>query len=161
MEIINHYIKKRDSVVKTITEKFDTFYDGKEDDLKEIISFINYTNALIFRLKEMSDATDSTNIRFKDNRNSIQRLLHKYDTLIPFDEIHARKTLVNGLVKIIVNKNSFDGTYFFDKKGKAIHWSKIVKIESNIEELKRNYEGFRNELTQEIRRKDKKETKGI
>ena len=65
--------------------------------------------------------------------------------MIAFNEKEARKTLVNGLVKIIADEYVFDGVYFTKGKDK-VRYTKIIKKEQEEKEtLRAKYLKFKDE----------------
>ena len=145
-EIINIYADKRDQVVKTLTEKFDTFYDGKEDDLKEIAGFIDYSNRLVQHLVELINNYQSIDLAVNTKNKSIDKLLERHSIMTPFNKENADKTLVNGLIKILIQGNTFDGTVFKDKSGVKKHYSKIIKRANPDENVISNYKKLRQDV---------------
>ena len=102
-EKIRDYKKKRDNFVNQIKNNFDTFYDDKHDDLNSIIKFINYSDSFLAELLEAQNLNESAQNLTK-----------------------ADKWLVNALVLVVRDSNTFNGTMFINGKKKVLK-AKILK----------------------------------
>jgi len=125
-EKIREYKNKRDTFINRIKENFDTFYDDKHDDLNSIIKFINYTNEFMQELITSTSVNESGQHSLKTEKDSISRAVRHYKIDAEFNKSKADKWLINALVLIVRDSNTFDGVFFTDGKNKLLK-TKIVK----------------------------------
>jgi hypothetical protein len=126
LEKIREYKKKRDKFLDRIKENFDTFYDDKHDDLNNIINFINYSDSFFAELVHASSVEESAHNSLQVQRDSISRAVRIYNIDAEFNREKANKWLINALVLIVRDSNTFDGVFFTKDKKKLLK-TKIVK----------------------------------
>ena len=126
LEKIREYKKKRDSFLNRIKENFDTFYDDKHDDLNSIIQFINYTDSFFSELVHDSSVEESAHNSLQVQKDSISRAVRIYNIDAEFNIEKANKWLINALILIVRDSNTFDGVLFTNGKKKLLK-TKIVK----------------------------------
>lgn len=148
-EINEHYATLRDNLTNTIKNKFDTFYDGKEDDLKPLIEFITYTNKMFERYVTIIQSFESARKESELFDKSIENVISSYEIKKVFDLENANKFLVNGLIMVIIKGFTFDGVIFTNGNLK-ISKNDIVKKEpisdEKLEKYKTKLKEFKNEL---------------
>jgi len=125
-EKLKHYKGKRDTFVNRIKENFDTFYDDKHDDLNGIIKYINFTDDLIKELIEANSINESIESSLSLGSQSLERIVRHYRIDAEFDKERANKWLINALVLVLRDSNTFDGVWFIKGQKKVLK-SKIIK----------------------------------
>lgn len=125
-EKIRDYKAKRDSFVNRIKANFDTFYDDKHDDLSSIIQFINYSDDFVAELVESTNLNESIQNSEAVKNDSLSRVIRHYSIDSEFNKEKADKWLINALILIVRDSNTFDGVFFNDGKTKRLK-AKIVK----------------------------------
>ena len=125
-EKIRDYKTKRDNFVNQIKNNFDTFYDDKHDDLNSIIKFINYSDSFVAELLEAQNLNESAQNSNDIQSDSISRIVRHYNIDAEFNKEKANKWLVNALVLVVRDSNTFNGTMFIDGKKKVLK-AKILK----------------------------------
>lgn len=157
-EVIKTYAILRDSFLNQLIEKLGDVYINKESEVKDIVKFVDYTNSTFNYLIDIIKNYEPIEFKYKQQNSSIDKLLSVYDIMTPFDESKARKTLVNGLIKIVADKWLFDGVFFL-KDGNKIRYTDIVKkailTDNDKNELKEIYKIKRDGLIKEIRKENK------
>ena len=126
-EKIRDYKLKRDQFLNHIKNNFDTFYDDKHDDLNNIIKFINYSDRYFQELVEAQSLTEAITSSLDVQTDSISRVIRHYDIDVEFKgKEKADKWLINALVLVVRDSNTFDGVFFTNGKKKLLK-TKIVK----------------------------------
>ena len=127
-EIIQDYGKKRDDMINSITENFDKFYSGSHDDLEKILSFIKYSSKLIIALIEEQRGFETFSVIHQKRHESIDLIIAHYEIDKVFNRDKANKWLINALILVVRDDNTFDGVRF-NKDGKSRLKSFIVKTQ--------------------------------
>ena len=127
-EIIQDYGKKRDDMINSITENFDKFYSGSHDDLEKILSFIKYSSKLIIALIEEQRTFETFSVIHQKRHESIDLIIAHYEIDKVFNRDKANKWLINALILVVRDDNTFDGVRF-NKDGKSRLKSFIVKTQ--------------------------------
>ena len=126
-EKIRDYKLKRDQFLNQIKNNFDTFYDDKHDDLNNIIKFINYSDSYFQELVEAQSLTEAITSSLDVQNDSISRIIRHYDIDVEFKgKEKSDKWLINALVLVVRDSNTFDGVFFTNGKKKLLK-TKIVK----------------------------------
>ena len=126
-EKIRDYKKRRDTFLNRIKENFDTFYDDKHDDLNNIIKFMNFSDAYFQELVEAQSLNEAVANTLDVKNDSISRVIRHYDIDVEFKgKEKADKWLINALVLVVRDANTFDGVWFTDGKKKRLK-TNIVK----------------------------------
>lgn len=125
-EKIKEYKNQRDNFLNQIKNNFDSFYDDKHDDLNNIIKFINYSDSFLRQLVESLSLDESAANSIGIEKDSISRVVRHYKIDAEFNEEKANKWLVNALILIVRDSNTFDGVWFTKGKKKLLK-AKIIK----------------------------------
>ena len=127
-EIIQDYGKKRDDMINSITENFDKFYSGSHDDLEKILAFIKYSSKLIIALIEEQRSFETFSVIHQKRHESIDLIIAHHEIDKVFNRDKANKWLINALILVVRDDNTFDGVRF-NKDGKSRLKSFIVKTQ--------------------------------
>ena len=126
-EKIQHHQSNRDNFLNRIKNNFDTFYDDKHDDLNEIIKYINSTDAFIKDLIDSKYLDQLVGNEIKLQNESIQKVITHYHIDEYFNKTRADKWLVNALVLVVRDSNTFDGVWFIGKEKKVLKLNILKK----------------------------------
>jgi len=125
-EKIRDYKKKRDTFVNRIKENFDTFYDDKHDDLSSIIKFINYSDSFVAELVDSQNINEALINEVDLKNESLSRVIRHYEIDAEFNKTKADKWLINALILVLRDSNTFNGIMFTNGKDKVLK-RKILK----------------------------------
>jgi hypothetical protein len=88
--------------------------------IKAAIEFFEYNESALKAIIKLSQIDLSASSMIELENKSITEVLSKYSIDRCFNEIEARKKLVNGLILVVADGYSFNGIYF--EKGKDKRW---------------------------------------
>ena len=125
-EKIKEYQKKRDTFIKGIQLKFDTFYSEANDDLNILISFMNYTDRLVEEIVNAERIDETVYQQQRVENETINRIINTYTIDSMFNEEKAKKWFVNALVLVVRDDYKFDGC-MFTKGNKSLLKGSIIK----------------------------------
>ena len=126
-EKIKAYQSKRDNFLNQIKDNFDTFYDDKHNDLNNIIGFINYSDVFFEELIKSKSLDDAAQHSINIQNESIEKVVRTYNIDAYFNKSKADKWLVNALLLVVMNANTFDGCFFTNGKDKVLKGNILKK----------------------------------
>jgi len=119
-EKVQNYHKLKNKFIGGIEKNFDDFYDDKHDDLNKIIGFTKYADDFIYELIQCANLSEHTSYYDDVKSKSLKKVLFHYEVDAYFNKSKADKWLVNALLLVVRDLNTFDGVMFTNGKDKVL-----------------------------------------
>lgn len=122
-EIIRNY-QFHSTKMRELIEDNETKIDEKS--YSDANNHLNHLDATIEYIFDSYKNIESVQYIYDIQNDSLKRLAKWHQTKRLFDKEQARKTFINGLILIIIDEYTFDGSIFKNKQ-KQIHINNITK----------------------------------